>query len=67
MPVYEFVCPECAAAFDKLVRHAAAVKDVTCPKCGSHQVKKKLSAFAVQSSGQASAAGAGPACAPGGT
>lgn len=68
MPIYEFECPECREAFDELVRSAAAVKDVTCPACGSRKVKKKLSAVAAHiGGGSAAAAAAGAACAPGGT
>ncbi len=68
MPIFEFECSSCHDQFDELVRNAEAVKDVTCPQCGSRRVKKKLSTFASKiSGGAAGQAGSGPACAPGGT
>lgn len=66
MPLYEFECPKCQEDFEELVRNAEAVKEVACPKCGHHKVKKKLSTFASKISGGASTALSGAACAPGG-
>ncbi len=51
MPIYEFDCEECGTGFDKLVRRASAVNEVTCPDCGSENVKKKLSTFASKVAG----------------
>ena len=65
MPLYEFECPKCHEAFEELVRTSEAAKEVACPNCGSHKVKKKLSAFSSKVSGGSSASVA--ACAPGGT
>ncbi len=48
MPLYEFVCPDCDDNFEKLVRSLAAVEEVTCPTCGSKNVRKKISNFASQ-------------------
>jgi putative FmdB family regulatory protein len=69
MPLYEFDCPACGQPFEELVRSSEAVKDVICPSCGSHQVKRKLSLFASKVSGGGSgyASASGPACAPTGT
>ncbi len=44
MPIYEFQCRDCKAAFEKLVGSAAAAEHVTCAQCGSHNVHKILSA-----------------------
>jgi putative FmdB family regulatory protein len=69
MPLFEFVCQSCRTPFEELVRSSEAVKDVTCPACGSRQVRRQLSTIAAprpSGSGYSSAA-AGAACAPGGT
>lgn len=69
MPLYEFDCPDCHTPFDKLVRSASAVAEVTCPTCGSGRVKKKLSTIAARPTGGdgASLSASAAACAPGGT
>lgn len=54
MPLFEFVCADCQAPFEELVRSASAVEDVICPTCGSSQVKKKISTFASKVSGAGS-------------
>lgn len=65
MPMYEFDCPGCGQPFEELVRSSEAVKEVVCPSCGSHQVKRKLSLFASKVSGGSAYSGAGAAaCAP---
>lgn len=51
MPLYEFDCQECHRSFEELVRSANAVSEVTCPICGSPQVRKKVSTFASRLSG----------------
>ena len=68
MPIYEFDCHECGDTFDKLVRSASRISEVTCPTCDSHEVKKRLSLFSSRVSGgtRSSAASASAACAPGG-
>lgn len=54
MPIFEFVCDECGQPFEELLRNTDAISRLTCPKCGSSQVKKKLSTFASKVSGGAS-------------
>lgn len=70
MPIYEFACPDCGQPFEKLVRSASAVSEVTCPNCGSAKVHKKVSMAAapVRSGGgsSASASASTASCAPGG-
>ncbi|MFB3816988.1 MAG: zinc ribbon domain-containing protein [Candidatus Methylomirabilales bacterium] len=44
MPIYEFVCEECAHAFEKLV--ATSRSRVECPRCRSGKVTKQFSTFA---------------------
>ena len=51
MPLFEFVCSSCNQPFEELLRSASAVDGVTCPVCGSPQVKKKISTFASKVSG----------------
>ena len=68
MPMYEFDCPSCGEPFEELVRSAEAVKDVTCPSCGSRKVKKKLSTFASKINGGGSRSSLSAAsCGPTGT
>lgn len=45
MPIFEYVCTSCGTESELLVR-AADVK-VICVSCGSTDMKKKLSTFAV--------------------
>lgn len=47
MPIYEFICNACATPFEELVRNG--VKPV-CPSCGTGDVRRVLSSFAVHSS-----------------
>lgn len=44
MPIFEYQCGKCGAEFEQLVPKADA--KVHCGKCGSDNVKKKLSTFA---------------------
>jgi putative FmdB family regulatory protein len=58
MPLYEYVCSDCRAKFETLVRRWG--DPVDCPGCGSGAVEKQLSTFAVASS--ASGGSASEAC-----
>lgn len=73
MPIYEFICQDCGEKFEKLVRSSTAVanKEIACPKCESHEVKKKISTIANTAKSEsgsigASGASAAASCAPGG-
>jgi len=44
MPIYEFDCPECGEQFESLV-FGFSTDGITCPKCDSPNVKKKISLF----------------------
>ncbi len=66
MPLYEFQCTECERSFEELVRSAAVVAEVKCPKCGSVHVRRKVSTFASKMSGGGSAVAPASSCAPGG-
>jgi putative FmdB family regulatory protein len=63
MPIFEFVCQECEAPFEELVRSATAVEDVACPFCESDQVAKQISTFASKVNGTSSSYSAAPAAA----
>jgi putative FmdB family regulatory protein len=43
MPIYEYVCRQCANEFEALVRSDTVVE---CPSCHSTELKKMLSVFA---------------------
>jgi putative FmdB family regulatory protein len=66
MPLYEFHCSECQSTFEELVRVSAPAEDVTCPKCGSHQVRRKVSTFASKTSGGSNVSASAGSCAPSG-
>ena len=45
MPIYEYRCEDCEKPFEKLVR--AFREEVACPACGSGEVERLLSTFAM--------------------
>lgn len=46
MPTYDYDCEACKRSFSlELSVKEHDSKKVTCPKCGSDQVKKKVSSF----------------------
>ncbi len=47
MPIFEYVCPDCAEEFETLV--FSSTKEIKCPKCGSTNPQKKISTFAFKS------------------
>ena len=47
MPMYEFKCVKCGDVFEELIRNSKDNDDVECPECGSHDVTRVLSSFAV--------------------
>jgi putative FmdB family regulatory protein len=67
MPIYEYWCPECRSAFEKLRSMQSNDAEVTCPRCGS-KVKRMLSVVAAvgRSSGEESYASGGGGCGCGG-
>lgn len=44
MPIYEFQCQDCNSPFEVIVLSADKITEVTCSKCGSKNIKKKISA-----------------------
>jgi putative FmdB family regulatory protein len=64
MPVYEYVCLECGAAFEKLVLKTSEMARVVCPACESQKLEERVSSFASVSKAGASDGAAN--CAPSG-
>jgi len=46
MPIYEYRCKECDERFEQLVPLQAEHPPVTCPRCGTQEIRKLLSTFA---------------------
>lgn len=66
MPIYEYACPACGAAFETLIMRKSDEREVTCPTCGSGHVERQLSRPAASRGGRGGQASAGPApaCGP---
>jgi putative FmdB family regulatory protein len=46
MPIYEYLCKDCHEAFTKTLTIAVHDKEsITCPKCGSKNVRQEFTAF----------------------
>lgn len=46
MPIFEYRCNDCGAAFEVLERSNNTDKPAKCPSCGTQDTKKCFSAFA---------------------
>jgi putative FmdB family regulatory protein len=57
MPIYEFSCKECGAAYEARVSRIGG--KAACPECGSRKVTRRLSLFARGSSAAGGAARGG--------
>lgn len=68
MPLYEYVCMHCGAAFEQWVRSASSKELIACPNCQSVEVSKQFSTFGVKggSIGGSSSVAAGDSCSTGG-
>jgi putative FmdB family regulatory protein len=64
MPIYEYRCEECDEDFEVFVRSPSQRANPTCPKCGSHRVRKAISLFGV---GGATTSTSDASCSPGST
>ncbi len=49
MPIFEYRCTECGLHFEKLVRTAEDGDSLSCPSCGSQQLRKEFSTFSARS------------------
>jgi putative FmdB family regulatory protein len=63
MPLFEYECAACGARFERLVRDSRRGAG-ECPSCGSRNVRKLMSAFAVTSASEKTCAGAPEVCCP---
>jgi putative FmdB family regulatory protein len=66
VPIFEYACPACEAAFETLVLRTSDEADVSCPTCGSRRVKRQMSRPAAARSGRGgrSSGGPPPGCGP---
>jgi putative FmdB family regulatory protein len=53
MPIYEYVCQECAGRFQRLVAGFQDPDDLHCPRCGTQDVRKAVSRFGLMQSEEA--------------
>jgi len=44
MPIFEYLCRDCGARFEKLVLKPATEK-VACPSCGKRKLEQQISSF----------------------
>ncbi len=64
MPIYEYRCDECRNLFEVLATSPTGGEEVRCTQCGSHKVKKTISAssFRINSGSSAIPSGALSGC-----
>lgn len=64
MPIYEYRCDQCRNLFEVLATSVNISEEINCSKCGSHKVRKTISAssFRINSGGAAIPAGALSGC-----
>ncbi|MGA8172383.1 MAG: zinc ribbon domain-containing protein [Methylocystis sp.] len=60
MPIYAYVCADCAHEFETLVRSG---ETPACPKCGAERLDRQISLIAKPAAGGPSAASEAHACA----
>ncbi len=61
VPIYEYCCADCQHVFETIVLRPSA--RVACPACGTENVERRPSTFAVAGSQrEAATSGAGTAC-----
>lgn len=71
MPIYEYRCSQCDTAFEEL-HLSAPGKTIACPKCGSANTKKMMSAAGISTGASrdpacaSTCASANPSCCGGG-
>lgn len=65
MPIYEYLCQDCGARFEQLLRRAADAAELSCPSCGKKRLAPQLSVFAAHTAAPKQASGP-PMCPSGG-
>lgn len=53
MPIYEYVCQDCEARFQRLVRGFKDPAELICPRCKSFELRRAVSRFATPKSEEA--------------
>ncbi|MFQ3620561.1 MAG: zinc ribbon domain-containing protein [Spirochaetales bacterium] len=61
MPIFEYTCASCGNRFEVLV---LTKKSVECPHCGSSNLRKEFSTFAVHGGPSRSSRAERPTCSP---
>ncbi|MGB2591851.1 MAG: zinc ribbon domain-containing protein [Candidatus Acidiferrum sp.] len=64
MPIYEYVCDDCQAQFEKIVINKQ--QEISCPKCASKKATIQLSVFATANANGSSAKSSGGSSSGGG-
>jgi putative FmdB family regulatory protein len=62
MPIYEYVCLNCAHEFEVIRPMSQADVPMACGSCGAENIKRKISVFYAESGGKAVAGMSEPAC-----
>jgi len=55
MPIYEYICDDCGAQYERIVMNGNT--KITCPKCASAKNTIQLSVFAAHGNGVKSSSG----------
>ena len=67
MPLYEYRCASCDDRFEEFRSFSDADHGVSCPACGSEDVKRQLAAFATSTSSASGSRGSGGGSCGGGS
>jgi putative FmdB family regulatory protein len=65
MPLFEYRCQDCDEKFEELVPYSRS-EEMDCPKCGSGNTRKLVSAFATTGSSSGGGSSYGSSCGGGG-
>jgi putative FmdB family regulatory protein len=66
MPLYEYKCRSCGHVFDVIHRMSEDARDVPCPKCGTKDPVKQMSAVSSLTGAGGADTSSGGSCGPGG-
>jgi putative FmdB family regulatory protein len=64
MPIFEYACPRCRRIFSFLSKRLQPDRDPVCPKCGTADLRRLMSAFSALRGAKEPPATAGPAAGP---
>ena len=60
MPIFEYSCDGCGAAFEKIVFRSD--EEIACPECGGQALTREASAFACKSGERFTSSSASSSC-----